>query len=93
MISKESMMKIRKDVENYIGESIEIKSNVGRNKIVNQRGVIDSAYTNLFVVKDPESCRKMSFSYADVAMNALEITKIDGGEQIIKYGLNAPRVV
>lgn len=93
MISKESMIKIRKDVENYIGESIEIKSNVGRNKIVNQRGIIDSAYSNLFIVKDAESSRKMSFSYADVAMNALEITKIDDGEQIINYGINGTRVV
>lgn len=85
MISKETMQQVRKDVESYIGEEIFIKSNVGRNKKVNKRGVIDSAYSNLFIVKEPESTRKLSYSYADVLMNSLEITKVEGGEQIINY--------
>lgn len=91
MISKESMLRVRKDVENYIGEEILIKSNVGRNKKVNKRGVIDSAYSNLFVVKEPETSRKLSFSYADVLMNSLEITKINDGEQIIKYDFDTSK--
>lgn len=85
MISKETMQQVRKDVESYIGEEIFIKSNVGRNKKVNKRGIIDSAYSNLFIVKEPESTRKLSYSYADVLMNSLEITKVDNGEQIINY--------
>lgn len=91
MISKESMLRVRKDVENYIGEEILIKSNVGRNKKVNKRGIIDSAYSNLFVVKEPESTRKLSFSYADVLMNSLEITKVNDGEQIINYDFDTSK--
>ena len=37
MVSKESMQKIRQDVEGYIGLEIDIKSNVGRNKKVNKK--------------------------------------------------------
>ena len=72
MISKESMIRVRQDVENYIGQEIDIRSNVGRNKKVNKRGIIDSAYSNLFVVKEADSSRKLSYSYADVLMNSLE---------------------
>ena len=85
MVSKESMQKIRQDVESYIGWEIDIKSNVGRNKKVNKRGTIDSAYSNLFVVKETDSTRKLSYSYADVLMNSLEITKVDNGEPLLNY--------
>ncbi len=85
MVSKESMQKIRQDVENYIGLEIDIKSNVGRNKKVNKRGTIDSAYSNLFVVREADSARKLSYSYADVLMNSLEITKVDNGEPLLNY--------
>lgn len=85
MISKESMQKIRQDVESYIGQEIDIKSNVGRNKKVNKRGTIDSAYSNLFVVRETDSTRKLSYSYADVLMNSLEITKVDNGEPLLNY--------
>ncbi len=85
MVSKESMQKIRQDVEGYIGLEIDIKSNVGRNKKVNKRGTIDSAYSNLFVVREADSTRKLSYSYADVLMNSLEITKVDNGEPLLNY--------
>ena len=85
MVSKESMQKIKQDVESYIGLEIDIKSNVGRNKKVNKRGTIDSAYSNLFVVRETDSARKLSYSYADVLMNSLEITKVDNGEPLLNY--------
>lgn len=85
MISKESMQRVRQDVESYIGQEIDIKSNVGRNKKVNKRGTIDSAYSNLFVVRETDSTRKLSYSYADVLMNSLEITKVDNGEPLLNY--------
>ena len=91
MISKETMQQVRRDVESYIGEEIFIKSNVGRNKHVNKRGIIDSAYSNLFIVKEPDSTRKLSYSYADVLMNSLEITKVESGEQIINYDFDTSK--
>ena len=91
MVSKESMQKIRQDVESYIGLEIDIKSNVGRNKKVNKRGTIDSAYSNLFVVKEADSTRKLSYSYADVLMNSLEITKVDNGEPLLNYDFDTSK--
>lgn len=85
MVSKESMQKIRQDVESYIGLEIDIKANVGRNKKDPRRGTIDSAYSNLFVVRETDSGRNLSYSYTDVLINALEITKVDNGEPLLNY--------
>ena len=54
MVSKDSLMKIRQDVENYVGQEICVKANVGRNKCIERKGYIDSTYTNLFVFRDSE---------------------------------------
>lgn len=93
MISKESMVRVRQDVENYIGQEIDIKSNVGRNKMVNKRGIIDSAYSNLFVVRESDSSRKLSYSYADVLMNSLEVTRVDNGEPLLNYEFDTSKKV
>ena len=91
MVAKETLSQIKKDVESYIGEEIYIKSNAGRNKMINKRGTIDSVYTNLFVVKETDSNRKLSYSYADVVMNSLEITKVDDGQHIMEYNFEQPK--
>lgn len=93
MISKESMVRVRQDVESCIGQEIDIKSNVGRNKMVNKRGIIDSAYSNLFVVRESDSSRKLSYSYADVLMNSLEVTRVDNGEPLLNYDFDTSKKV
>ena len=93
MISKESMQRVRRDVESYIGQEIDIKSNIGRNRKVNKRGTIDSAYSNLFVVREVDSTRKLSYSYADVLMNSLEITKVDNGEPLLNYNFDTSKKI
>lgn len=93
MISKESMVRLKQDVESYIGQEIDIKSNVGRNKILNKRGIIDSAYSNLFVVRESDSERKLSYSYADILMNSLEITKVDDGAPLLNYEFDTSKKV
>ena len=55
MVSKEALSKIRNDVESYVGQEIFVKANVGRNKCIYRRGVIDSIYPNLFVFKENDT--------------------------------------
>lgn len=90
MIAKETLSQIRKDVESYIGQEICVTSNAGRNRKINKRGTVDSAYTNLFVIKETDSSRKVSYSYADVVMNSLEITRADDGQPIMLYDFDQP---
>ena len=63
MVSKDSLMKIRQDVENYIGQEICVKANVGRNKCIERKGYIDSTYTNLFVFRDSEHQNIQDYNY------------------------------
>ena len=49
MVSKDSLLKVKQDVESYVGQEILIKANIGRNKCIFRKGVIDSTYSNLFV--------------------------------------------
>lgn len=90
MVSKDSLLKVKQDVENYIGQEICVKANVGRNKCVYRKGVIDSTYTNLFVFKDSETDNKLSYSYADLVTNMLEL-KLPTGEVITNYDFSTPK--
>ena len=74
MVSKDSLLKVKQDVESYVGQEILIKANVGRNKCVCRKGVIDSTYPNLFVFKENETSSKLSYSYADLVTNNLELS-------------------
>ena len=48
MVSKDALLKVKQDVESYIGQEIFVKANIGRNKCIFKRGTIDSTYTNLY---------------------------------------------
>ena len=90
MVSKDSLLKIKKEVETYIGQEILVKANVGRNKCVCRRGVVDSTYPNLFVVKESQTDNKLSYSYADLVTNNLQLSPIDGN-LITNYDFSNPK--
>ena len=80
MVSKDSLMKIRQDVENYVGQEICVKANVGRNKCIERKGYIDSTYTD----------SKLSYSYSDLVTNTLELS-LPTGEPITRYDFSTPK--
>lgn len=92
MVSKDSLQKVKQEVENYIGQEIVVKANVGRNKCICKRGMIDSTYPNLFVFKDIETQSKLSYSYADLVTNNLQLSSIDG-KVITSYDFSTPKYV
>lgn len=90
MVSKESLLKVKQDIETYIGQEILVRANVGRNKCVCRRGIIDSTYPNLFVFKETETASKLSYSYADLVTNNLQLSSISG-ELITNYDFSNPK--
>lgn len=90
MVSKDSLLKIKQDVENYVGQEIFVKANVGRNKCICRKGVIDSTYSNLFVFKELETENKLSYSYTDLVTNNLELS-LPNGECITNYDFSTPK--
>jgi uncharacterized protein Veg len=90
MVSKDSLLKIKQDVESYVGQEILVKANIGRNKYKSRIGVIDSTYPNLFVFKELETENKLSYSYADLITNNLELS-LPTGESITNYDFSTPK--
>lgn len=76
-LEKDLIVRIKKDIENCIGKNVIIRADKGRKRIVKKRGVIESVYPNLFVVRiDGEQSvnRTVSYTYSDVLTRTVEIT-------------------
>ncbi len=71
---------IKKDLESFVGSRIRLKANRGRNRIIEREGVLESIYPNIFVVKLSERKieRRVSYSYADVLTETVELFISDG---------------
>lgn len=82
MISKDSLLQVRKDVESNMGQEIIIKANLGRNKCVCKRGTIEKTFSNLFLIKEEDTNSNISYSYADILTNNLEITYLNNNSII-----------
>ena len=63
---------IREKLNDYIGENVVIKYNLGRNKYEKYNVVIKELYENIFIV-EVNNCIKKSFSYIDVLTKTIKI--------------------
>lgn len=63
---------IREKLNEYIGEEVVIKYNLGRNKFEKYHVIIKELYDNIFLVES-EGNEKKSFSYSDVLTNTIKI--------------------
>ena len=91
MISKDSLLQVRKDVEDCIGQEIYIRASMGRNKKIQKVGTIDSVFPNLFVIKEHDTTHKSTYTYADILTNSLEMTRLDSGEPIVNLDYDLPK--
>lgn len=86
LLEKNTLLKIRKDIEGHIGSNVRLRANKGRKRIVVREGVLEAAYPNLFVVNiqnDFDSSRKVSYTYTDVLTKTVEITVFDQSREKI----------
>ena len=86
MLEKNSLAKIRKDVEDCVGKKVILKANKGRKKIVVREGILEDAYPNLFVVRisnEYDSVRRVSYTYSDILTETVEVTICDEAERKI----------
>ncbi len=85
-MEKNTLFRIRKDIEGHIGSNVKLRANKGRKKIVVREGVLEAAYPNLFVVSinnEFDSTRKVSYTYTDVLTKTVEVTiRSDAREKI-----------
>jgi uncharacterized protein Veg len=62
---------IREKLNDYVGEEVVIKYNLGRNKYEKYNVIIKELYENIFIVESDNI--KKSFSYKDVLTNTIKI--------------------
>lgn len=85
MIEKSDLSQIRRDIENCIGQKIQLKANKGRRKAFIREGILENSYPSIFVVKfenDYDATRRVSYSYTDVLTKAVEIVVCKDNKKI-----------
>ncbi len=81
MFDKNDLGQVKKDIETCLGQKIILKSNIGRNKIIEEEGKLSETYPNVFVVEFEEAKRKATYSYTDVLIKSVEISVADSNNE------------
>ena len=76
---KNSLERIRQDLEACIGKRVKLRANRGRRKVIEAEGILEQTYPKVFVVKldKHNAVKRMSYTYADVLTSTVEITVDD----------------
>lgn len=75
-----TLMEIKQGLEGQIGKRLELTANGGRRRTVIRSGVLSETYPAVFVVEldqDENAFERVSYSYADVLTEAVEINFLD----------------
>ncbi|MFW6281553.1 MAG: Veg family protein [bacterium] len=69
------LTEIRDNVNSFVGQEVMIKANRGRRKSLEKEGIIETTHQNIFVVKikDNRQIRRISYSYADLLTDNVEL--------------------
>ncbi|MGE5422111.1 MAG: Veg family protein [Ignavibacteriales bacterium] len=84
MDSPRAISDIKGDLDSFVGSRIRLKANRGRNRIIEREGILESTYPNIFIIKINERKveRRVSYSYADVLTETVELFVYDEEEEI-----------
>ncbi len=77
-------MEIKQGLEEQLGKRLELIANGGRRRTVTRSGVLSETYPAVFVVEldqDENAFERVSYSYADVLTEAVEINFLDEASQ------------
>jgi uncharacterized protein Veg len=65
---------IKKDIEDHVGETVTLKANGGRRKILVNKGTIEKTYPSIFVIRlDNDTHRTVTYSYSDVLTKTVQL--------------------
>jgi len=81
-----TLAEIKQTLESQIGEKLTLTANGGRRKTVIRTGVLTDTYPSVFVVEldqEENAFERVSYSYADILTEAVEISFQDGIESSV----------
>lgn len=66
-------------MESHVGQKIRLRAHRGRRKTLEKVGVLENTYPSIFVVRveEPNYQQRLSFSYADVLTETVELTLVN----------------
>ncbi|GEK31036.1 protein Veg [Kurthia zopfii] len=68
---------IKKSLDGHLGKRLQLKANGGRKKTIERTGTLRETYRAVFVIdldQDENAFERVSYSYADILTEAVEIT-------------------
>lgn len=85
--TNQTIERIQSNLKTMIGEKVKLKANLGRSKTVEAVGVLEEAHPKLFIlsVKDGDQLKRLSYSYADLLTQTVEISHIDAAENVLDW--------
>lgn len=77
--TRDSLLQIKRDLDNLVGKKVRIKANKGRRRVVVREGMLEQTYPSLFVIKlgSDQHHRRVSFTYTDLLTEAVELTVVE----------------
>lgn len=88
MSARNVLSRIKSELEEYVGSKVRLTANQGRKKVMRAEGILEKTYPNIFVVRlneDSEAVKRLSYCYADVLTNSVQLTICDDrGETLFK---------
>lgn len=76
MIELGILEKIKNNLDSFVGQSIRLKANRGRKRVLEVEGVLEQTYPKVFVIRlrEKQMERRLSYSYADLLTKAVELS-------------------
>ncbi|MCF6094707.1 Veg family protein [Microaerobacter geothermalis] len=88
-MAKNALLDIKRSLDAHKGEKIILRANGGRRKTIERTGVLEETYPSVFIIKldqDQHSFERVSYSYADILTDTVELTVCtEGGQLKISY--------
>ncbi|MEI4832505.1 Veg family protein [Bacillus sp. FJAT-53711] len=76
-------------LDHHLGQRLMLKANSGRRKTIERSGVLAETYRSVFVVQldqQEDTFQRVSYSYADVLTETVELTFYDAQDNEIMLG-------
>lgn len=77
---------IKRSLDCHLGKRLQLRANGGRKKTVERAGILRETYHAVFVIdldQDENSFERVSYSYADVLTEAVEISIYDDANNLV----------
>lgn len=84
-IVAKTLVEIKRGLDGQIGKRLQLIANGGRKKTVERYGTLEETYNAVFIValdQDENAFERVSYSYADVLTEAVELNFIEENNMV-----------